>query len=74
MGLLNAEGAQVTRSVEASVAQKVFRCSLNTADIFWTAEVECRSVAYEPNAKVFTFADGSRLRVDSASDQAEVLS
>lgn len=61
------------RSEEISTAQKVFRCSLNTADIFWTAEVECTAVEYEPSAKVFAFADGSRLRVNASTDRAEVL-
>lgn len=57
-----------------SVAQQVFGCSLKTADIFWTAEVYSDAVAYESTGKVFTFADGSRLRVSAASGRAEVLS
>jgi len=57
-----------------TLAERVFAISLNTAEIFWTAEVYSDEVAYETNAKVFIFADGSRLRVDATSDRAEVLS
>lgn len=59
-----------TRCHTMSIAQQLHRCP-RTAEAFWEAEVESISVTYEPNAKVFTFSDGSRLRFDP--NGAEVL-
>lgn len=62
---------EVQRSQEKSVALQIIERSTDPAQIFWASEVECSSVEYHTDAKVFTFDDGSRIRVDP--HQAELL-
>jgi hypothetical protein len=47
-----------------SIALQIIEHSTLPADIYWASEVECASVEYQTDAKVFTFDDGSRIRVD----------
>jgi len=59
-------------SQSRSIALQIMDFTCDPAQIFWASEVYSDSVVYETNAKVFTFEDGSRIRV--TPDHAELLS
>lgn len=63
----------MTRSQSKSIALTIIEASANPADIYWASEGLYESVDYHEAqlAKVFTFEDGSRVRVTPNS--AELL-
>jgi hypothetical protein len=54
-----------------SIALQIIERSTDPVNIYWASEVESESVEFWSDSKVFTFADGSRIRVDA--NHAELL-